>query len=907
MSNSQSEITIDLNEFGIGLGVEPKNLVHQKIYDRLKTDVTQALQEKRLRFPVTECEKKTNTERYPPSSGLVFFVDGSRGAGKTTFLRTVYSSLPAALKSAEPASKRVSLVALDYIDPTRLEGSEIILLNVLRALKKVVDERAPCLSDEANHKNFRQHFKKLAGGLSLFRNGHDQLAHHDPELFFDRGLARAEDSRSLRHNLHSAIDTACQILSADALLLAFDDADTNSRHAYPLLECIRNYLDTPRLVIVATGDMELYSLLVRERFSRQLPITKNSPEEGRITQHTRMLDHLEGQYLLKLFPLPQRYHLKTLGHLLKNEEQASYKLKFKDWKSQRTPLSVLDEIIRSGLRVRVQSDIDLFKTHLLKQPLRSILQVLQRCAPFVSKSDSAGQNNVDWNQALSDALREALRGMAQGSLYKKGIVLDDLVANYLPALTSAVFELSCEDGDVDTSAYLRPQACDEDLNNCYMALAAEVAGLCAKNPSAALTYLLAGPGSVSLWGKEKRRMAGKIDVDLLGRQFRQYMAIGRNEDALNWARRATAIFAATYPAQPKSSVVSFGVIGLNKRKPGAAEDSTVFKTITAFLKEQESDSKVLPAFAYSLLDVSSQSSRCYASIYNILGLIERLWRATSEDEVSQYLKLYPPLSISSPDWGGSIDAEVEEPDSSNNDGGSSGNANQTDPGDKNLSPNSQVKPKENVSQPEMTSTPTDEKTGGASSETSEIQIAQLPQAVIKWQKRHQSTFDNHAPSSILLGKIWARIYFSLEKSSDATRPGKRDNGRDAHEIMELSAACLINAFLVEEATYGMKVCEGKLENKNPQDSTSDFLKKMEFLKTNKKDMPLTHAIATCPLVLGLLAGETRTKVIEAVREATESGDDFGVPPYMAGKVFIAGRWQKQDEEETKKPRPRNPK
>lgn len=858
MSNSQAEITIDLNEFGIGFGVEPKNLVHQKIYDRLKTDVTQALQGTRSRFPQIGSENKTNTERYPPSSALVFFIDGSRGAGKTTFLRTVYSRLPLALKSAQPATESISLVALDYIDPTRLEGSEIILLNVLRALKKGVDERAPCLSDEANHKNFRQHFKKLAGGLSLFRNGHDQLAHHDPELFFDRGLARAEDSRSLRQNLHSAIDTACQILGADALLLAFDDADTNSRHAYPLLECIRNYLDTPRLVIVATGDMELYSLLVREQFSRQLPITKNSPEEGRITQHTRMLDHLEGQYLLKLFPLPQRYHLKTLGHLLKNEEQASYKLKFKDWKSQRTPLGVLDEIIRRGLRVRVQSDIDLFKTHLLKQPLRSILQVLQRCAPFVSKSDSAGQNNVDWDQALSDALREALRGMAQGSLYKKGIVLDDLVANYLPALTSAVFELSCEDGDVDTSAYLRPQASDEDLNNCYMALAAEVAGLCAKNPSAALTYLLAGPGSVSLWGKEKRRMAGKIDVDLLGRQFRQYMAIGRNEDALNWARRATAVFAATYPAQQTSSVVSFGVIGLNKRKPDAATDPKEFKKITALLKEQESSSRGLPAFAYSLLDVSSQSSRCYASIYNILGLIERLWRAKSEDEVSQYLKLYPPLSISSPDWGGSIDSE-EEFDTGNNDGDTTGNV------------------------------PTDAKTGEPSSETPESQITQLPQVVIKWHEIHQSTFNDHAPSSILLGKIWARIYFSLEKSSDTTRPGKKDHGRDAHEIMELSAACLINAFLVEEATYGMQACQGKLENKNPQGSTSEFLKKMAFLKLNKKKLPLTYAIATCPLVLGLLSNETRKEVMEA----TELGDDFRVPPYMEGKVFIAGRWQNE--------------
>lgn len=844
MSDFQAEIAINLDDYDSNLDVKPENLVHQKVYDKLKDDIGLSLRHARLRFPFADYREKGLAELYTPSSGLVFFIDGSRGAGKTTFLRTLFSSLPTALKSAQPEDKKVSLVALDYIDPTRLEQSEIILLNILRALKNVVSDRASCLNDESNHERFRQDFKKLAGGLSLFRNGHDQLSHHDPELFFDRGLARAENSRSLRNHLHSAIDTACQILGADALLLAFDDADTNSRHAYPLLECIRNYLDTPRLVIVATGDMELYSLLVREQFSQQLPIARNTPEEGRKMQHTRMLDHLEDQYLLKLFPLSRRYHLKTLGRLLESEGQGTYQLVSSKWTSKREPVQVLDEIIRRGLRVRVQSDIDLFRKHLLKQPLRSILQVLQRCAPSLSEPDEAS-GNVAWSQELSNALREALRAMAQGSLYKKGIVVDDLVDNYLHTLTSAVFELACEDGDVDTAAYLRPQAGDEDLNNCYMALAAEVAGRCAGNLSAALTYLLAGPGSVSLWGKEKRRMAGKIEVDLLGRQFRQYMAIGRNEDALNWARRATAVLAAQHPAQPPYPVVSFGIIGLNKRKPGAAKEQSDFKTIDALLKEQESSG--LPAFAYSLLDVSSQSSRCYASIYNILGLIERLLRAANEAEVTRYLKsTYPQLSISSPDWGGSIDTEVDEPEFE----------------------------------------PTEDNT--TNKDASGILLGNLPKAILAWQKRHGANFKDHAPSSILLGKIWARIYFSLEKSSDASRPGKSNNGMGADAIMALSAACLINAFLVEEATHGVLECNGKLEITNPLTSATNLKSKMDFLVKNKGNLPLTYAIASCPLVLGLLDNDVIQKFKATLTEDVKA---FSVPHNLVSQAFIAGRWK----------------
>ncbi|HDV1349386.1 TPA: hypothetical protein RHV71_004543, partial [Escherichia coli] len=461
----------------------------------------------------------------------------------------------------------------DYIDPTRLEACENILLNVLRALKVAVDNSYMSLDNEPLKNNFRQAFKKLAGGLSLFRNGHDQLAHLDPELFFDRGLTQAEDSRSLRKYFHQAIDIACHLLNIDTLMLAFDDADTNAQHAFPLLECIRNYLDSPRLLILVTGDMELYSLLVRDEFSQRLPSVENKNNSWREEQRLRMLDHLEDQYVLKLFPLSRRQHLKTLnrlfGKMYDGTHPSSYKICSSRWNDvKRDPIKVLDEIISRGLRIASQSDIELFRTHLLKQPLRSILQVLQGCAPHLSKSDDDINNT--WNRDLSDALRESLRAMAQGSLYKYGVVVDDLTANYLPTLSKAVFDLCCQDGDVDTAAYLRPQASNDDLNNCYLALAAEVAGQCAESASASIKYMLTGPGNVTLWGKEKRRMSDNMNQDLLYRQFSQYMAIGRNEDALNWARRATAVLAARHPSQAKAPVIDFGIIGLNKREPDEA-------------------------------------------------------------------------------------------------------------------------------------------------------------------------------------------------------------------------------------------------------------------------------------------------------------------------------------------------
>ncbi|WLE61691.1 hypothetical protein GIY62_30065 [Burkholderia plantarii] len=862
-----TSITIHLDDYDNSTKIEPDNLVHRKIYKALTDDIAASLLSRAGRAETGDSKtSRPDEDHYPPGSGLIHFIDGSRGAGKTTFLRTVYADLPRALSEDPPVGKCVQVRQLAYIDPTRLEGSEIILLNVLRALKLVAEKATPSLDNERRREDFRRHFKQLAGGLSLFRKAHDPLAHHDPELFFDRGLARAADSDSLRNGLHLAIDLACNMLGVDALLLAFDDADTNSRHAYKLLECFRSYLDTPRLVILVTGDMELYSLLTRRAFSLQLPTATDEPGESRQAQRIRMLDHLEDQYLLKLFPLRSRYHLKKLGRLLDEDgKNNTYQFRSTRWNEvPRTPISVMDEIIRRGLRVRSASDVSLFREHLLKQPLRSVLQVMQGCAPFLHETDEQARDDTSWSRDLSDAVRGSLRAMAQGSLYKKGIMVDDLAANYLPTLTKAVFELACEDGDVDTAAYLRPQASDDDLNNCYMSLAAEVAGLCAENPSNALIYMLAGPGSVSLWGKETRRMASRISPELLMKQFRQYMAVGRVEDALNWARRATAVLAAAHPTSPSSSVVDFGVIGLNKRKPSHAKKKD-FKVIDAILRRQASSPDALPTIAYSMLDVSNQSSRGYASIYNILGLIERLLSADKSDIERRLSSTFPPLTISSPDWGESIVAS-----------GNAGNTDSDEPTDDDAS-----KPDEDEG--ENDASPSADDASG-----------KLVAAMAIWTKSLENIFENYAPSSILLGKIWVRTYFSLEKSSDRARSASRDGNKGLDDIMALSAACLINAFLVEEADHSLGKFKGTVDRTNPATSAASTLRrKTAFLQANRKQLPLTVAIASCPLVLGLLGTEERRIMTDALKLGALGESISELPPVdIVKNAFIAGQWQK---------------
>lgn len=854
-------IKIDLDFSDNNRDIAVSDLVQKQCFESLEkqvqadlTGTAKAWPNKRGSINVSD----EGQEKYPPGSGLVYFIDGTRGAGKSTFLRTAYQTALAPNKKTTDVNTKC-LAKLAYIDPSRIENNEIILLSVLKALKEKVECKSGSQGDESKRKDFRSTFKKLAGGLSLFADGHHQLKQLDPELLLDLGLDQAGHSIDLRKHLHALFDLACQMLNVDALLLAFDDADTNAKHAHKVLECIRCYLDTPRLVILVTGDMELYSLLVRDHFYTDLGHSKHDQGTERTAQRVRMVDHLEDQYLLKLFPIRRRLQLRPLWNLLNkpatvNGIEIKYVLTCSAWgqdKNKRDPTKVLTELVRRGLRIKVDSDIKLYLEFLLKQPLRSVLQVLSRCAPYLSADDSTGDLCKEWHDDLSESLRESLRAMALGSLYKFNIDVDAIAAHELPALIEAVFELANRDGDPDTAAYLRPQPSEADLKNCFVSLSSDVAGLCAQNPAALLQYMLAGPGSVSIFGEVIRRKNKEIAKETLKIQFKQHMGIGRKEDSLNWARHATATIAAPHGTNPTRSLVDFGVIGLNKSKPDAANENNApgYKTISQAIEECNN----LPIFALSLLDVSGTSTRSYASIFNILGLIGRLLQNRD------FSTAYPPLSISRPEWDGGGQILTDD---------------------------------------------TDEYIGIAPNAKHPTISKPLNDQFISWSKKSEIIAYKVTPSSVLLGKIWTRLYFSLEKVSD-----KQRGNMGPASLMQMFALCVINSFFIEEVDHHLSEDEkyaDATDRTNPLTSADLFIRKFEIISTQRDKLPLTYMIATCPLILGLIENKNKTHNHVASLLAP-LGDENSIEAKQITnrilcqkldwdrieKTYVAGRWKKE--------------
>ncbi|MDO9010342.1 MAG: hypothetical protein Q7U78_00840 [Gallionella sp.] len=809
-------IKIDLGQSDANCDIKSRELIQQDCYTKLRSEIAHDL----LMFKTPDAERA-----FPLGSGLVYFIDGTRGAGKSTFLQSAYEAL-----SNEVSPEQINLGKLAYIDPSRIERSEIILLPILKELKRQVGIRerdTQSLSKEKPNQDFRDRFNKLAGGLSLFAPGNEQLKDLDPELFLDWGLERAGHGIELRNNLHALIRAACQLLDVKALVLAFDDADTDASNAHAVLECIRKYLDTPHLVVLVTGDLELYSQLVRNQFYGSLGEHLSRTDKERDAQRTKMVDHLEDQYLLKLFPIRRRVQLRPLWNL--RDGPQSFELSCTDWNGNTRSLdSAIKELIRRGLRLKDSRDIALYYEFLLKQPLRSILQVLSRCAEHLSISDEEGKSECKSDEKLSAALSEGLRAMALGSLYKFGIDVDAIGAQEMPALIEAVFELTVRDGELDTGAYLRPQPSDAALKSCFAALSADVAGFCANKPSALLQYLFGGPGSVAIYGQVLHRKSKEVERDdakELRAQFKKYVGIGRKEDALNWAWHVTAILTASHSANPTRPVVDFGVIGLNKSKKGAMTGVTATDAINECIQKYKS----IPAFAFSLIDVSGQSGRTFASIFNILGLLDRLLDLKLNDSqpnmsVTQSLaKVFKTPTISRPGWEGGIAISADD----------------------------------NVLSQTATKRRTQESHMQQESEALEV----VSQRVVEWLKSTEHLHYMLKPSAVLIGKIWTRLYFSLEKVSE----NRRRANAGAATLMEFFALCVINAFLVEELDHHLlgaavnaeNAPARKIDRSNPLTSRAVVADKFEDSLVAKERLPLTFLIASCPLILGLLKNDRK--------------------------------------------------
>lgn len=768
---------------------------------------------------------------YPSGSGLTYFVDGTRGAGKSTFLNFMYKNFN---KYESENKEKVAVIPLLYLDPSRIESSEVVLLHILKNLKRLMEE-CPYRTQEwsKRQEEFRDLFKQMAGGLHLFVSNTDSLKDLDAELFLDYGLDRAADSQQLRHLLLKTVDLVCKAYRAEALLLAIDDADTKFANAIEVLECIRKYLDTPQLVVLVTGDMEMYSLLIQNHFQQDFARHNQGFNTDRKTQQSRMVAHLEEQYLLKLFPIQRRVQLKTLHTLTerrrKDDEQPDFIVRTGGDDAEVNLLKAVEEIATEGLRLRGSVDLDLFREHVLKLPVRSVLQLLSTYYHSISGGSISGR----------EAAAEALRATALSSLYQHDIEVESIAEGDLHAVISAAFDLCQLDGEPDTAIYLRPQSRDATLRNAYVSLAADVARLCEHDPAKAITYMVSTAGSNNIlhlvMAKASQKTGGRGGDDLFDetvqqRKVKQYLSVGRKDNALNWALHATAALIGM--SHVTGLQLRQGIIGVRTSKKG--EVRTVDMQLRIARKQVEDDVDSLPPviqFSQSAVKRPGNTQR-YVSIFNTLGLVSNLLDLDTTDNsvlqrqiFKQLTKILSVQTVSLPNWDDSSrekEFDVEEMETENYEDGDSA-------------------------------------------------LKNLVSELEHWLDICQGLKGIFHPSAMLMGKIWNRLYFSLDNISSDMRMANHATNRTS-KSMELFAWALVNACLVEEVDYHHRKMSDEavgavLNRYNPRTSGMVVINKLKEpvneespanLNITADIAPLAFMIASCPLVLGLIKRDPKS-------------------------------------------------
>ncbi|WP_444932569.1 hypothetical protein [Microbulbifer sp. JTAC008] len=786
----------------------------------------------------------SDVARFIDESGRnVFFVDGTRGAGKTTFINSVVERL-----NNDNGDADTSIKCLPTIDPTKLPRHEPILVTVTARLNKMVSSKLKrCCSSDHHPKQKEQwqsHLEQLQRGLHLLTGKEYKPEYFSDALKLDAQLDYSIGGQDLSEIFDRLVKCACDILDCTAILISFDDIDTQFDTGWDVLESIRRFFNSQRLVVVATGDLRLYSQLIRgkqyENYSKTL--LDQEKESARLAERGYMVEHLEQQYLLKLFPVQKRIQLKTMLQLVGEKgEVRKENIRVKTERGMKDIDAIeirqaIGKAVRDGLNLRVGSDADMYVNELLKQPVRLLMQVLQ---DFYTKKYRATSIKIEGNQdndklLAPNLLRNALYGSMLSSIYRAGLNYEQHRFG-MDSLCKDIFTYVKQDRDFNTGFYLRPQSESEALRNCSIYLASQVSENCQGSLSKVLQILLVGCGSVSIFNQFVSRLVqaenDKEKFEQLVSEYVAYMSVGRNESASHWANRCCAVIA---DASINGKVgVFIGQVQLNRgSRPGKREHYHKFN-----LDNENGLAKA--AMAASLSTVASNNLMDFSSVFNLIGAISDI--AACSSDISAASKVFnktisKPTCIAPP-WSSTAARAEVKTGKSDDEGEIFG---QLDDG---------------IDHED------DYQTVEAEFKSALKDIEDWLESVKEWEPKIR-------PSALLTGKIWTRFYFNIADVADShkARLNKPDaqlgvlaKHSNAAKIMRFNVLALLHAVLVEESLYhaaeDRDYIGGGLRS-NPVTSVDEFERKLKninnALKVSSKEWgkahPLFFLLISCPIL-----------------------------------------------------------
>ncbi|WP_431862543.1 hypothetical protein [Azospirillum sp.] len=409
-------------------------------------------------------------------------IHGSRGSGKTTFIRNAFRLFRKDQVFNESIGRKIA--PLGVVDPTLIENKENLFVVVLNKIKRAVERKRQAYGDwKPSGDDFnvwQEKLRSLAQGLSLLDQiGPDKAlgdSWDDVQYVLRKGLEKASAGSDLETKFHEFIDCSLAYLGKQAFLMALDDIDTDFRRGWPVLEMLRRYLTSPRFIIVLSGDLDLYTLLVRgkqwDQFSKRQLHHDTSQEKGLL----EMVNHLQGQYMLKVLPPKNRIPLLTL------DSMDDVRVIPPDGGAPEPLDRYMRTLVRQGLGMR--GSIRRRTTALLlRQPVRTVLQLLSHFR--VPPAGAMGGYRAPWHDLVN-----GLPSIFLDSLLRHNTSLDELRQATGSRTVGFVAKFLTENELWDNAHNLVPEHTDDDRNLVLITISAWLRGQCLDRPGLALDYML---------------------------------------------------------------------------------------------------------------------------------------------------------------------------------------------------------------------------------------------------------------------------------------------------------------------------------------------------------------------------------------------------------------------------------
>lgn len=390
---------------------------------------------------------------------------GNRGAGKTTFLQTTLD------KIARLYGKEV--VLLKVLDPSLLDCKQHPFISIIASIHELVEE---CINKDylnrgdiskTDKDKYDSSYKSLLKGLPFIDgvgsvNGYQDW---DDDLYVSmQGMEKAEASNNLIDNFKKYIYNALKVLEKKCFIIPFDDIDTNINKGFEILEVIRKYLITEQIITILTGDLDLYSKLVRkaswESFSKdflkkECDYSKRNPDE-----FSHMINHLENQYLLKVLKPEYRIHLKTIREVIESKN-SDIIVKFNNLDTSFTINECYTVILaRIGFEInniRVTNQIIYFFEGL---SIRTQMRLLKLLSIYYEQS-------LDENTFVHEFINIFWTDIKQKSLNAKSLVNDD---RYYPV---EMMKFLIDTKSLSDCSDFMPHTNDDILNKALLAISAQ--------------------------------------------------------------------------------------------------------------------------------------------------------------------------------------------------------------------------------------------------------------------------------------------------------------------------------------------------------------------------------------------------------------------------------------------------